>query len=85
MDHPVKLLAGKERSHGRAVREIGALEAKAGQRREQGEARLPETHRVVVVEVVYPHYLMAVATEPARHMKSDKPGGAGDEVLHRSS
>jgi hypothetical protein len=52
---------------------------------EPREARLLQAHLVVVVEVVDADHLVAVGAQPPRQVKADETGGAGDEVLHRSS
>ncbi|MNN59508.1 hypothetical protein D3C81_1746270 [compost metagenome] len=83
VDHPIEPLAGKERRHGGAIGEIAPLEAKSGQWQQQCQPCLLQADLVVVVEVVEADHLMAVATEPLRHMEADEAGGAGDQILHR--
>ena len=41
-----------------------------------------ELDRVVVVEAVEPHHLVAPVEQPLARMKADETGGAGDENAH---
>lgn len=82
MDHPIELLPNEQGRDGLPVREIAALEAKTGQLQELRQPRLFQAHLVVVIEIVEADDLMPFVTEPLRHMKADKAGSAGDQVLH---
>ncbi len=82
VDHPLELPLGKQGGHASLVRQLALHEAKMGEGGQHRQASLLEAHLVVVVEVVEPHHLMTRLAQPSGHVKTDKAGGAGDQILH---
>ena len=74
-----KAMLGEQRRHAGAVGEIELDEAEAAILRELVEARLLERRIVVGVEIVEADDGAAIRQQPARHMKADEAGRAGDE------
>jgi hypothetical protein len=50
-----------------------------------GQPRVFQLHRIVVVQVVEPHHLVATLRQAAHGVKTDESGRAGHEYFHRSS
>ncbi len=82
VDHPLELPLGKQGGHAGPVRQLALYEAKVGEGGQHRQASLFEAHLVVVVEVVQPHHLMTRLAQPSGDVKTDKTGGAGDQILH---
>src|SRR6185312_2748567 len=88
MDDVRKAMLRKQLRHPIAVGEIAFDELKSRQPAKFGKARLFQLGIVIIVEIVEADDGAPALQQPARDMKADEAGGAGDKdrsVSHRFS
>ena len=79
VDHAVKLPGLEQLGHAGAVGQVHFHKAEVGVGGELGQAAFFERHRVIVVEVVQPHHLVAASQQPCRDRAPDKTGSTGQQ------
>ena len=69
----------KEGLQGREIGQVGGDGDKIGVLAQFQVPVMFESRRVIIVEVVQPHYPGALGQQGLRHMKADEPGAAGHQ------